>query len=142
MSGSTIQSIIDDGKELKITGNDLHFKHVVTNTKGEKYVVLMNALFEKYYNLMLDHSTLVELTDEEYHKYRYKPRVMSTDLYGTPELHFLLLRVNHLVSVTEFDLKIMRVFEQDIVGILNEIIIHENENYIDNEVSVIKKLYE
>lgn len=142
MSGSTIQSIIDDGKELKITGNDLHFKHVVTNTKGEKYVVLMNALFEKYYSLMLDHSTLVELTDEEYHKYRYKPRVMSTDLYGTPELHFLLLRVNHLVSVTEFDLKIMRVFEQDIVGILNEIIIHENENYIDNEVSVIKKLYE
>lgn len=142
MSGSTIQSIIDDGKELKITGNDLHFKHVVTNTKGEKYVVLMNALFEKYYSLMLDHSTLVELTDEEYHKYRYKPRVMSTDLYGTPELHFLLLRVNHLVSVTEFDLKVMRVFEQDIVGILNEIIIHENENYIDNEVSVVKKLYE
>lgn len=139
---STIQSIIEAGRELKITGNDLHFKHVVTNTKGEKSVVLMNAIFEKYYSLMLDHSVLVELTDVEYHKYRYKPRVMSTDLYGTPELHFLLLRLNHLVSVTEFDLKELRVFEQDIVGILNEIIIHENDNYIDNEVSVIKKLYE
>lgn len=139
---STIQSVIEGGKELKITGNDLHFKHVVANTKGEKYVVLMNAIFEKYYSLMLEHSVVVELTDEEYHKYRYKPRVMSTDLYGTPELHFLLLRVNHLVSITEFDLKVMRVFEQDIVSILNEIIIHENDNYIDNELNVVKKLYE
>lgn len=142
MNGSTIKSVIEAGKELKLTGNDLHFKHVFKNTKNENIVVIMNAIFERYYNLMLDHSVLVTLTDDDYFKYRFKPRVMSTDLYGTPELHFLLLRLNHMVSVTQFDVKELRVFSPDIVNILNEITIHEYDNYVDNEVSVIKKLQE
>lgn len=142
MNGSTIKSVIESGKELKLTGNDLHFKHVFKNTKNEKVIVIMNAIFEKYYNLMLDHAITVTLTDEDYFKYRFKPRVMSTDLYGTPELHFLLLRLNHMVSVTQFDVKELRVFSPEIVKILNEITIHEYDNYVDNEVAIIKKLQE
>lgn len=142
MNGSTIKSVIESGKELKLTGNDLHFKHVFKNTKNEKVIVIMNAIFEKYYNLMLDHAITVALTDEDYFKYRFKPRVMSTDLYGTPELHFLLLRLNHMVSVTQFDVKELRVFSPEIVKILNEITIHEYDNYVDNEVAIIKKLQE
>lgn len=142
MNGSTIKSVIESGKELKLTGNDLHFKHVFKNTKNEKVIVIMNAIFEKYYNLMLDHAITVTLTDEDYFKYRFKPRVMSTDLYGTPELHFLLLRLNHMVSVTQFDVKELRVFSPEIVKILNEITIHEYDNYVDNEVTIIKKLQE
>lgn len=142
MNGSTIQSVIEAGKELKLTGNDLHFKHAFTNTKGDKVVVIMNAIFERYYNLMLDYAVDIELTNEDYFKYRFKPRVMSTDLYGTPELHFLLLRLNNMVSVTQFDVKELKVFSPDIVNVLNEISIHEYDNYVDNELEIIKKIKE
>ena len=139
-NNSTIQSTIDYGKELTITSVDLHYKTVVENTKGEKIIVNINALFEKYYGMLLDTVETVTLTGDEYYKYRFKPRLLSNDLYGTPELHFILLRLNNMCSITEFDKQEIKVFGTELVSLLNEIIIHEYENYVNNEVSVIKEI--
>ena len=93
---STIQSVIEEGLELKLTIKDLAFKEIIENSSGEKFVVNMFNLYEKYYELLLEHSTIVVLTDEEYSKYRYNPRLLSKDLYGTPELHYMLIRLNYV----------------------------------------------
>lgn len=142
MNTSTIKSMIEAGKGMQNTANDFHFKHVIENSKGEKFIVNMNALFEKYYSLMLDNAVMVTLSNEDYHKYRYKPKIMSLDLYGTTELYFLLLRLNNMVSVTQFDRTELKVFDQSIVKILNEISIHEYENFVDNDLEVIRKINE
>lgn len=139
-NNSTIQSTIDYGKELTITSVDLHYKTVITNSKGEKLIVNMNGIFEKYYELLLDTVETIVLTGEEYTKYRYKPRLLSNELYGTPELHFMLLRLNNMCSVTEFNKQEIKVFGTKLVGLLNEIIIQEYENYVNNEVSIIKEI--
>lgn len=139
-NNSTIKSLVDYGKQLTITSVDLHTKAVVTNTKGEKIIVNMNALFERYYDILLDTVETVVLTDEEYMKYRFKPKLLSNDLYGTPELHFILLRLNNMCSVTEFDTNEIKVFGTGLVTTLNEIMIKEYDNYIDNELSIIKEI--
>ena len=139
---STIQSVIEEGLELKLTIKDLAFKEIIENSSGEKFVVNMFNLYEKYYELLLEHATIVVLTDEEYRKYRYNPRLLSKDLYGTPELHYMLLRLNYVYSIINFDFREVRVFRTNINTLLNEIMVMESEDYIDNEMSILKKINE
>ena len=139
---STIQSVIEEGLELKLTIKDLAFKEIIENSSGEKFVVNMFNLYEKYYELLLEYATIVVLTDEEYRKYRYNPRLLSKDLYGTPELHYMLLRLNYVYSIINFDFREVRVFRTNINTLLNEIMVMESEDYIDNEMSILKKINE
>lgn len=139
---STIQDVISAGKELKLCNRELSLKQVLTNSADEKFIVNITNLFERYYEILLDNSVIVVLTDEEYLKYRFKPKVLSYDLYGTKELHYLLLRLNYVYSVINFDFKELRVFNTNILELLNEIMVLENDNYIDNELSVIKEINE
>lgn len=139
---STIQSIIDDGLDLKMTMNDLCFREVMTNSSGEMFVINMYNLYEKYYELLLEHTTTVTLSDEEYKKYRFQPKRLARDLYGNQDIYYLLLRVNHIYSVINFDFTEMKVFNSNIVKLLNEIIVLESEDYIDNEMTVIRKINE
>ena len=139
---STIQSVIEEGLELKLTIKDLAFKEIIENSSGEKFVVNMFNLYEKYYELLLEHATIVVLTDEEYRKYRFNPRLLSKDLYGTPELHYMLLRLNYVYSILNFDFREVRVFRTNINTLLNEIMVMESEDYIENEMSILKKINE
>lgn len=139
---STIKDIISTGKELKICNRELSLKSVMTNSANEKYVVNISNIFEKYYEILLDNTVIVVLTDEEYLKYRFKPKVLSYDLYGTKELHYMLLRLNYVYSVINFDFKELRVFNTNILNLLNEIMILENENYIENDLDVIREINE
>ena len=53
---STIQSVIEEGLELTLTIKDLAFKEIIENSSGEKFVVNMFNLYEKYYELLLEHA--------------------------------------------------------------------------------------
>lgn len=137
---STIQSLIDIGKESKLTTNDLSLKTVVTNSNDNMFVINMSSIFDKYYEILLDHAVTVTFDEEDYLKYRFKPKVLSQDIYGTKDLHFLLLRLNNITSVAQFDFKEVKVFEKSIIKLLNEILILEEDNYTDNEIEIIKKI--
>lgn len=139
---STIREVIEDGLELKMTIKDLSLKEVITNSSGESFVINMYNLYEKYYELLLEHTTLVTLSEEEYNKYRFKPKLLAKDLYGNQEIYYLLLRLNHIYSVINFDFTEMRVFNANIIKLLNEILVLESDEYIDNEVSILKKINE
>lgn len=139
---STIQSIIDEGKNLKIINRELSLKEIMVNSVGEKIVVNMYNLYEKYYELLLDHTARVVLSEQEQMRYRFNPRLLSKDLYGTVELHYMLLRLNHVYSVINFDFTEVTVFKPSVITLLNEIMVIESENFIENEVSIIKRLNE
>lgn len=137
---STIQSLIDLGKETSLTTNDLSFKSVMVNSNGDKFIVNISNIFDKYYDILLDYAITVTFDEDDYLKYKYKPKVLSQDLYGTKNLHFLLLRLNNITSVTQFDFKELKVFDKSIIKLLNEIIVLEEDNYIDNQIEIIKEI--
>jgi len=139
---STIQDVIENGLELKMTIKDLAFKEVITNSSGEMFVVNMYNLYEKYYELLLEHSTIAVLSNEEYKRYRLQPKRLAHDLYGNQDLYYLLLRLNHVYSIINFDFTEVRVFTSEIINLLNEIMVMESEDFIDNEMSVLKKINE
>lgn len=140
MAESTIKETIELGKALEITSNTLHYKKVITNSNNENFIFSISSIFDKYYELMKERTMTIELTDAEYRKYIYKPKLLSLDLYGTTELDFLLLRLNNMTSCIYFNKQTFKVFDKDIITLLNEIMIHENTNYINNEVDIINKI--
>ena len=140
---STINAIISEGKHLKMTMADLSFKEVLVNSSSEKFVVNMTNIFEKYYELLLESVYTVELTEEEYMKYKFNPKLLAQDIYGNKELAFLILRVNYMTSLIEFDKRELRLFSPyKLKSLLNEIKVLEVENYRDNELEIIKKINE
>lgn len=139
---STIQSVIDEGLETKMLSTTLSLKEIITNSAGEKFIVNMFNLYEKYYEILLDHVVVATLTEAEYRRYRFQPKLLSFDLYGTKELHYMLLRLNHVYSVINFDFNEVRVFKPTVLNLLNEIMVVEAEEYIENEVSILKKINE
>lgn len=142
MYNSTIKELINNGKHSTLNTDELSLKTIVTNSLNEKFVVNISCVFEKYYELLTDHAVTVTLTNEEYLRYRFKPRMLSKDLYGTYDLHYLLLKLNNITSVIYFDFTELKVFKPEIISLLNEIQILEEENRIDNQMNVIKEINE
>lgn len=142
MYNSTIKELINNGKHSTLNTDELSLKTIVTNSLNEKIVVNISCVFEKYYELLTDHAVTVTLTNEEYLRYRFKPRMLSKDLYGTYDLHYLLLKLNNITSVIYFDFTELKVFKPEIISLLNEIQILEEENRIDNQMNIIKEINE
>ena len=46
-------------------------------------------------------------------KYRYKPKLLAYDIYGSTELFFIILFTNNMCDVKEFDKKKLRLLPQD-----------------------------
>ena len=54
MNISTINELISLGKEFKISNNTLSFKELLVNSNGEKYVINLNNIIDRYYDILLE----------------------------------------------------------------------------------------
>lgn len=61
-----------------------------------------NLLMTKYYNKIRSTCSFRTLSKEENTKYRYRPEALSSDVYGTVSLWYLILKVNSCEDFSEF----------------------------------------
>lgn len=92
------------------------------NKMTHKIVVNENSIADKYANELEENKHIVELTTKEYYKYRYNPKLLSYDIYGTTELWFFILMANELYSISEFDLRKVVLFDTAIITKLNRML--------------------
>ena len=41
-------------------------------------------------------------TEEEYQKYKYRPKLLAYDIYGSTELYFVILPINDTCNIKDF----------------------------------------
>lgn len=58
-----------------------------------------------YFDELKEAAVEVKLSSAEYIKYRYRPKLLAYDVYNNTELAFLILMVNEMMNVKEFDLQ-------------------------------------
>lgn len=53
----------------------------------------------------------IEMSNEEFRKYKYKPKLLAYDIYGATELYFIILAINGIncINMKEFDRKKLRL---------------------------------
>ena len=74
----------------------------------------------------------VLLSDKEYEKYKYKPKILSYDLYGNTEYYIYLLMINDMCNIYEFDSKKLLIIAKSTLNLaLNSIYRSERGNIIE-----------
>lgn len=109
------------------------------NKMTHKVVVNENSIADKYANELEENKHIVELTTKEYYKYRYNPKLLSYDIYGTTELWFFILMANELYSISEFDLRKVVLFDTAIITKLNRMLEMDAEFLEINSMEVKQK---
>ena len=72
----------------------------------------------------------VEMNDQEYIRYCYKPKLLAYDVYGSTELYFVLLALNGTCNVKDFNKRKFKAIKADVLLDLLNKIYNAEEEYI------------
>jgi len=132
----TLEDFINKGKSSNILKySDLLFYEKTKNGLLPSYNVLNN-----YINIIRNDSitVTVSLTDEEYLKYRYKPRLLCYNIYGTQDIYYLILLLNNICNVKEFNMRKIKVIRIKKMEKLLSSIYNAENTYIQNNLNIVK----
>ena len=133
MSLTTIHGIISPDKAPTIQGfinlkesDDMTYSKFALYHKCESQpnlmIALSNVLLSDYWDELKKDRQLVVLNDLEYIKYRYRAKLFSKDLYGTTQLYFVILALNNMYNMKDFNKKrIWALYPSNMFKLLNEV---------------------
>lgn len=103
-----ISDFIESGKTVTYTYNNFSFIETMNNMKYPVYNIINDYLYE-----LKKASINVELNDEEQYKYFYRPKLLANDIYGNPELYFVILAINGMANMKEFNKQVIKMIKID-----------------------------
>lgn len=123
---STIQELIDQIETKEISYRNLHTTFCIRQN-NEVIQVPYKSMIREYMDLMAEDAITVSLPADEVRIYKFKPKKLSYDLYGTVELWAALLELNKMYSTMDLTCeKPFLVFNPETVKEkINEILIQE-----------------
>lgn len=133
----SLKEFIDLGQDDELT----HYNFSIIELLDDNLEIPISNIIENdYLEEMRILSETVVLSDKEFRLYKYKPHLLSLVLYGTPELYFVILAINDMVSKKEFNEKeIKLVPKNNMLQIMNYIYNAEKEYIDDNRVDLNEK---
>lgn len=125
---TTIEEFIKSGKDGSLTYQTFSFIETMSNgTEVSLYDTVSDYITE-----LRSASVLVKLTDEQYRKYCYKPKLLCYDIYGNPELYFIILLMNDIADVKEFNKKTIYMLPKKYMTLLTSSIYNSEKKAIDS----------
>lgn len=129
---STIDEFIKSGKKLSLSHEGLLFKYQMT----DDMILPMKGLISKYIDALSNYIISYEMTDDEYDRWRYNPKMVSRELYGTPELWSELLLINKMTSCVQFNKKTIKLFKTSIIDAINELLMLTKQDIKNNRAGI------
>lgn len=102
---TTIEALIQSGKTVEAKYYNYSFLEQASNGT---IMSIKNVIWD-YINELRNASMYVKLSDEEFSKYKYRPKLLCYDVYGNTELDFVIMAINNIADVTEFDFNALRM---------------------------------
>lgn len=123
---ATLSDFIEAGESVTSSYANFSMIDESNDTKIPIYNVISDYMPE-----LLAVSIPVELSIEEYQKYRFKPKLLAEFLYGNPELYFVILLLNNMCSVKEFDIKKPKLVKRDIMNNIISSIYNSEKDFLN-----------
>ena len=134
----TVEDFIELGKSI----DDIQYSKFAILSKASNDVE--NPILYAEHNVIYDYeeefkilSQTIEMTDSEYHKYRFKPKLLAYDLYCSTELFFVILYINGMYNIKDFDRRIIKLISKKNMTDLLEAIYNAEQNYITTNRSLV-----
>ena len=105
---------------------------------SDEYIIANStSLLNKYFYVLSSATTTKTFTDKEMIYYMYQPKLFCYDTYGTVELWALLLKLNHMTTVMDFNRKTIKVPQYaKTIQMLNQILTMEDYNIAKNKKEI------
>lgn len=124
----TIEQFIRNSSDI-ITYDNLS---IIDKMNSGDTMVIYNVLND-YMDDLLDKALDIQLTAEDKIRYTYKPKLLAYDVYGATELYFIILLMNNICDVREFNMDTVKLLKkEDLIDMLSLIYNSENPSIIKN----------
>ena len=125
----SVEDFISAGREVTITYNNLS---LITKLGEDINFPMLNVLND--YILDIANSSVVKIctmTELEFLRYQYRPKLLAYDIYGTTDLYFVILALNGMCDVKEFSKKKIKMLAKSDINTLLTWIYNAEKNLID-----------
>lgn len=131
---STIAEFISFKNSDDISYNNLSFRD-----KYDNIIYPIKNIIDDYIDELMELTVNITLNDQEYLKYKYKPKILANDIYGNSELDFIILAINNICNMKEFDMQTIKLIKDEDLDNFLTSIYNANKNDLDiyNENSFV-----
>lgn len=123
---STIEQFISCKSNNTISYHNTSFIDKYDNINYDTYNVISDYIEE-----IKDKCNLVVLTNNELYRYKYRPKLLCYDIYGNTELAFLILIINDMYSVKQFNKKRIYMPTKEIMKQITSQLFNSNKDDMD-----------
>ena len=96
----TVVDFILAGKETNV----IRYPHLMFQESKDGINYVVHSVLDDYLQDMQEKAIECTLSKAERDRYFLKPRILSSDIYGTTELYYIILRINNMWSPKQFTL--------------------------------------
>ena len=125
---TTIEEFIESGRNISISYPTLSFTDTLSN--GTQISVL--NVINDYLPEIKAACSNVRLTNEQQFTYFYKPKLLCYDMYGNPELYFIILLLNDMADVKEFTKPVIKMPKKEHMSMILSDIYNTEKSRIDS----------
>ena len=105
----TLEGFIQAGRSVTISFDKLSYKERLSNGTEISILNVIDDYMEELKRLAVN----VQLDKNQYVKYRFKPKLLCHDVYGNPELYYIILLLNRVIDVKDFNFKKLKMVQID-----------------------------
>lgn len=131
----TLQGFIDmkDNDSFTYANLALHMQSIVDKT----VIFSSDNVIYSYLDDLKNVSIKYTFTEEEFMKYKYKPKLLAYDIYGATELYFIILAINDMCNIKDFKKRTINlIYKKDLDILLNQIYSAEQNRIELNRKSI------
>lgn len=123
---TTLEEMIKAGRAVGVTYDKFSYKETLSN--GTEISIL--NIVNDYMSEIKPNAAIVKLTEEQFYKYRFKPKLLCHDIYGNPELYYIILLLNGIIDIKEFDFRVVKMLSVNDMTDLVSTIYNAEQSYI------------
>ena len=136
----TIDQFIQAEQNKSVKYPNYYYQKVISE---DDLHVIMNyqSIMDRYVQYIRDYITEIELSQEEMRKYRYNPKRLSFNLYGTTSYWWSIIFANQIHSLTEFDFSrdnVIKVFTREGISAFS-MVLSVDKTFISENQSEVSK---
>lgn len=136
----TIAQFIQAEQNKSVKYPNYYYQKVISE---DDLHVIMNyqSIMDRYVQYIRDYITEIELSQEEMRKYRYNPKRLSFNLYGTTSYWWSIIFANQIHSLTEFDFSrdnVIKVFTREGISAFSTVLSVDKTFISENQSEVSK----
>ncbi len=139
---STVEEFIEAGGSDDITCYNFSILEKYKDADGNTIEYIMSNIIHDYINELLERAVEIELSDTDFVKYKYKPKLLAYDVYKTTEVYFVIMAMNGICSIKDFTKrKLKMLYTGDLINLLNQIYNAEQNRLRINRKNLDKSSY-